>query len=1020
MISRKVLLRPILTALLTGAGYAVTFASAKDGVLAITDTPETTEYRYSAHIGSYIHALDYFLCPQKIFSPDFKVKQVGWLDAAEALKDLGPYDALVLWDAPVGFKDKRGTDPWYCDLEIIPEAAAKKIVKFVENGGALVVAGGTTCYGTPHKMIGASDDYIDNKLTRECIGFANSPLAAILPVSIPSGVTLVPLTDPKTKTRKAATVKKEDPMISGLDFNHWGFDAYHKVTAKEGSEVLIATEDGDPLVTRWRVKKGGVVCVMAAPRGNMLVRGTSDPFWPEEAVLWDRAVRWSRGKTSFKSGREKELVNQYRKLVAPPPSLPPEVVAQEYLFGLHDPSIASGHEDLVMRYCVALGANTVTLQGTPLTPTALETFLKSFSPAAARNNLFAFLHPDIEANVKSIGKIDPKDYAQVVLPSGAYALWYGQPYPCPHSPNTVKYAVEGVESFMPTVVGHPWVRGAFFDDEWAWFMAYLHAYEGNPGIACYCERCKQKFKKATGQDAPPPVYREPGYVAPEDDLWMKWCEVIRMDAYRDYCTTVKAAFKKSRPNFILSNYPGGYDGSLDIVLEEVYLDCRAESELEAFDRLDVRANALGDTRRNRTPIWALVGMFRTPEDKSMYPETMRLTVGSCLAAGFKGIIFWHGVNIWAPYMQCPGHDTLEAETQRLGKHMRKFGAMYLNLKKPDYPVGVLSSWMWNSTFQQYQLIPPPGEIKDKEMPWWGFQIGEIAIPAALRAGLLSESITEKQLTAPELAKKKAIILPGLIHCRAAVVKNLEKFIADGGSVFVDESTKVKIKGATQLPVDFSKWHYDINGGKRPRCQPTEKEYCKERAIVEGYIAEAVPVLRKLVGAKAPSPVSVDSPDAVCALLENGTTKYLFVLNANIAKENTFPVELRGLPSLVYDLEQGKRLDIKDKLDVTLPAGGFKVFAFSDQKVGRVEVQKVEAQEKCVRLTIRVLDDNKQPFNGAIPLRISWKCGGQTLDLYRATNEGVLDMTFSLGGALQAPEALMVQELFTDRKCSWKK
>lgn len=995
--------------------------AAEAPVLVITDTPETTEHSYDKRSGVILHAMGFFICPKNIMAGDMLVKQVGWLDAAKVLEDLADQKAVILWNAPVGFKDQRGTDPWYRDLDVIPESAARKIVSFVEKGGVLVVAGGEMNYGAGAKEIGSSSSQgKENK--RETISYAGSPLASILPVNVSTGYTLQSITNPKDKTRAAVKIVKEDPMIASLDFSRWGFDAYHKVKTIEGAEVLIALDNGDPLVVRARVKKGSVICILAAPRANILVKGMSDPLWPEESVLLDRALQWGWGKPMGDAARETKLLNKYRRLTAPPPALPREVIAQEYPFALHDPSATSGYCDLVLRYCQDLGANTIILQGTTTQPSALEKYLEVFCPSLEQNNLFAFLHPELGHCVRVRGKLDTREYAQVMLPGGEIALWYGNPYACPNSTNTINFAVKDANEWMPVVKNFPAIRGAFYDDEWSWCMAYRNIYEGKAGLACYCTACNAKYKKATGQEAPPPVFREPGYVAPENDPWLKWCQIIREGSYAGYNAAVRDAIKSHRKDFILSNYPGGYDGNLDVIVEEVYLDCRAQSPLETFDRFDVRANGHPPAREGKQPIYALIGMFHFPEDKSMSPQVARLTVGACLAAGFKGIIFWHAQNIWVPYMQSPERGALEPEIKRLGQFVKKFGPMFLELKKSECPVAILSSWFWNSSFHQYQLVPPPGDekaIKDKECTWWGFQIGEIAVPAAHRAGLQVESVTEKQLLDGSLAKRKVVILPGLIHCREAVVKNLENYIAGGGKVFVDESTKVAIKGAERIPVDFSKWHYDIVDGKRPWVQPTIPSYNFASSNIESRIAETIPALREQILPVANSPYFCETSEAVCALLENGKTKYLAVLNVNMDKANKFKIALTGLPGQVYDIEESKKLSSGSSIEAALPPAGFKFFALSDQVIGSVQVSGTR-QNGGLNLKVKVLDVDKNIFSGAVPVAIKLACDNGDVVLYRATNKGELTITLPLEGALKGAKSAEVQELFSGKKSATEK
>src|SRR5690606_2286416 len=177
------------------------------------------------------------------------------------------------------------------------------------------------------------------------------------------------------------------------------------------------------------------------------------------------------------------------------------------------------------------------------------------------------------------------------------------------------------------------------------------------------------YKSVTGQDAPPPVYREPGYVAPEDNPFLQWAQIIRTDAFREYNQAIADAAEPYRPDLILSNYPGGFEGNLDVMIEEFYLDCWKVSELLALERIDARANYREDYTRTQYPVWGLMGIFRMPEDKSIYPETLRLTAGVGLGGGVKGLILWNASNLWTPNMQHPGREALYVEARRLGDYL---------------------------------------------------------------------------------------------------------------------------------------------------------------------------------------------------------------------------------------------------------------------------------------------------------------------------------------------------------------
>ena len=724
-------------------------------VLCISDVPETAEPRYYETNLAYLWQLEYWFSPARMLGPDFAVTQVGWLAADQALRELDQYQALLIWDAPSRIEDKRNSDRWFANLEIISPDAARKIVSWVKAGGALIVAGGVTCYGDSPAGYGATtgEHSTGQADLRHFIGYHDSPLAEVLPVTLPAGATLA---NGASLPRK----KPVDPLFANLDLS-WKFTAYHNVAARPQAQVLWEMENADPLLVRWPMEKGKVACVLAAPRGNLsFSKSGPSPLWRDEPVFWDRLLRWSLGQ-EFSPGAEKAARARFDAAVAPPAQTPLALTQREYPYGVHvcDSMMPMSVRDLSMKFYRESGFNHIVMQHTRLEGDNFEPYLKEYAEGLERASLDAYLHPDLCAAAGQ-GGLPPEKWSQVAQPSGKLVGNAPHYNPDPFCPAVTEAAVKQVEHFMPIVKKYPRIRGCFYDDEWDWVMGYRNPYEEGPGIGSYSAWANDRYKKLAGKEAPLPVWREPGYVAPENDEWLKWTQIIRQDAFAGYNQALAGAFKKHRPDFRLCNYPGGFEGNLDIMMEEVYLESWFQSPLETLERMDVRANFREDRLRNKYPTWALIGLMRGGA-KSMDAETLRLTCGLCLGGAAKGIILWNTVNLWAPFMQIDGHEPLYREAARFGDYLRKFGGMFPLLEKAPADAWMLSGWFWVNSFDNYHFVPPPEPLPDKEFCWWGFQIGDVAVPAALKAGLYTEFVTEKQLLSDELFRKKAVLLPGL-------------------------------------------------------------------------------------------------------------------------------------------------------------------------------------------------------------------------------------------------------------------
>lgn len=1006
-------------------------AVAKDmQILSISEIPESKSINYYNTDGAFMFFANYYLSPKTLLSDDFEVTQRGWQRNPEPFAGLEKAGGVILWECPRAVTDERDDDLYHQDLEVVTDEVMAALEAKVRGGGGLVIAGGALCYGEGADKLGSTDDRKGE--FRFYHGFDGTALEALLPVDIPAGITLTALPNAAGNMQAA----KPSPMLEGLDLQNWVIGAYHKVSARPEAEVLATTASGDPLIVRWPLGKGRVVCVLAAPHAAGLVRNpyeAKSPAWDDEAIFWDRCVRWACGMDYYPSVEE-NLADRVEKLTADLDRSPLELAQSEYPYGadVRHSSTPDEIRSLVLKYFAELGMNHIVTAGvmtlgdddgtgSSYPRDYADRWMRDYQEDLERHGLYMFLKPEPHQGPK-VKDIPAEKWAQIVQPSGAYATNYGAPRPCTYSPSVLEEAAKQMDGFAGIAKQYNNITGAYCDDEWTWVLGYRSAYEGDVGIGCYSPWVNDIFKERTGMEAPMPVYHEPGYVVQEDDPWLRWCEEIRQDPAAMYNKAIGEAAHKHDPDFQVSNYPGGFDGESDIMLEEIYLDCWRESELETFERVDVRANFREDHDRTGTPIHALMGIFRMPESKSIYPETLRLTAGACLGAAARGIILWNGENIWSPWMQHEGRDDLGDEAARLGAYLQKYGPMFLEMTKPESDVWMLSHWFWINSFDNYYHCYPE-EITNKEQTWRMFQVSDLAVPSILRAGMPAEFVTEKQLMSDRLFERKVVLVPSLQYCRQAVVDNLEEFIRRGGKVFIDTATAVEIEGAEVLPFDFSQWHQHVAAGKRPTIEPCELNYRKQRGDREALIDQAIPILREHVTPHSGAKVKIDHPEAAHRMLVNGETTYLFVYNSDVDTGYNFNVSYHDLPGVIYDIAAGEEVEAKEEeegvkqFQVGLQPGGWKVFALTPEPVKNILASPFAVEASRVRGEVRVLNKAGATFSGAVPLEIVINPGSDAQSVFRATSAGVANLDFPLPDPDMQVRAFQVRELMTGKTVS---
>jgi len=200
------------------------------------------------------------------------------------------------------------------------------------------------------------------------------------------------------------------------------------------------------------------------------------------------------------------------------------------------------------------------------------------------------------------------------------------------------------------------------------------------------------------------------------------------------------------------------------------------------------------------------------------------------------------------------------------------------------PVGILSSGI-NSSYQyalDYSKITEQTKSKasvpEMEQPWSHTQTLEVGFPAAIKAGLPAEGITDTTLANDDLSQYQAIVLLNVEYMRRSVVEKLNDYIRRGGLVFVDKSSAARPAGAIVLDGDFLAWHRLITQGQRFKAVGTmdpqliEKGSSNQRRVTN---ALATVFAQRVKPRLKPAPVETHSRDTVATVSESGSGRYIF-------------------------------------------------------------------------------------------------------------------------------------------------
>ncbi len=1008
-----------VAALVAGCVLVPAPASAEPNVLVCTEWQDA-----NGRIISQAHALNRFAPMRAMVGDGFNVFETDSYRLAEERGRLGRYDVIVLWDFPRALS-KDGGAPEEGTREIVDAALAKELADFVEAGGGLVIEGGANTVLAEKAPQGGSKQFGFTFFH----GYANSPLDALLPAQIEGKDAL--------KIRDGAQ-------------------------ALPGFEDLVAANSAEkPVVVGWSKGKGRVAVVSWEQRdkagkpvpGRIALDGglrRCGSAWNQEPALWARLLRWASGADISKpAGREGLLPAAYDALVGPPDKLPPmEWTADEYPYMIW---VMNMSDPLTFKYFRELGFNRLSMHTGDWVEKNGIPGLRS----AAANGLWYY--PNIDAILfdklathyfqrKGWKNGSPAEERWEVDPElwngkfqdGSPAIRYNY-WATPFSPLVVERSKEDLQATVGKYLDLadkkdlPYLKGYLLDDEQTWYLPTGYGYAGGkPGlIADYSRFANDYFKKKTGLDAPLPVYKEPGCVAPAGDPWLKWVEEIRIKGFVPYCRAMGDAIREKHPGSLVGYFAGGYWGESDLIIDEFYHQMWKEDILKTMSTTDMGFARREDLLGEKTPYWAEIfctkspGCFGGNKGTAIDPEQLRLTAGLAFGRGLKGLIIWETPYLWE--MQRPGDKPLEGEVAAIGTFLRKYGPMLLALRREIPPVWYLGGWLHSNTFDHYRwLTPEIGKSPDPFFPWRAFQIDDIAFPALVRAQVPVAAITEKQLMGDELFKRKAVVLPSLMYCRQEVLDNLVKFIAGGGVVYTDESSAVKIPGATVLPCRFDGWFNDVREGKRLTGRAVNNTSSDDvsNARRENRIRDLIPILEKEVAAKVPSDISVkhnesDFWDGFATAMTNGDARYIFVYNNDVKSGRVMDVGLKFDPGTLYDLLAGVEVATTEKGGVRsfrsqLPAGGWKIYVAAPKPLGSITVENCTVKDGKLVAKVSLKDSADALFKAAVPVAVTVTGAERTQTLYRTTDAGVAQIEIPLGDYFGKITKVGFKELLTGK------
>lgn len=252
-------------------------------------------------------------------------------------------------------------------------------------------------------------------------------------------------------------------------------------------------------------------------------------------------------------------------------------------------------------------------------------------------------------------------------------------------------------------------------------------------------------------------------------------------------------------------------------------------------------------------------------------------------------------------------------------------------------------------------------------------------------------------------KPKVLIAPNLTYTNRTLIKALEKYVEDGGILFVDGTATLEIKGAKRLPFPYESCYF-LSGREMTDKQRWDK-----------YAAPYIADFAKALDPYVKPPVVCDNPMFMTSIQGSDAGRYAWVVN--MAEESrgrwcpvaaTGTVTLGGSEPAIYDVFAGKKMEGRT-FRLEMPRGDCKIYAMMPDEIAGVEIVEARWESPNLKIKTRVMGKTGKPVDAIIPLTVELvpgKTEGRDLfaapdkmifrRFYRATSHGIYEEILPIG------------------------
>ena len=234
---------------------------------------------------------------------------------------------------------------------------------------------------------------------------------------------------------------------------------------------------------------------------------------------------------------------------------------------------------------------------------------------------------------------------------------------------------------------------------------------------------------------------------------------------------------------------------------------------------------------------------------------------------------------------------------------------------------------------------------------------------------------------------------------ANATRALEKFVEDGGAVFVDQNTTVQLRGARKLDVAMP---FTQPGKPHSWTAPNLVGNENDAILVARWHAQLAPIFSKALGETGQgllTPANGKNSQVTLLQIDGGEdAKYVVAVNDSFVRtqadwyqvrEKLTPTSHADAGAVVYDVTEEKLLGKLAPIECDLTATTARVYGVLARPVAKLDLsasQRVRAGDD-VAVRVRLLDEQGKALQAVVPLHLSLKLpDGQVYQaVYRSTN-----------------------------------